>query len=72
MDGSSLLGGDAIEMAPMPAGGSGEGSALSEVLIVDGAQEDHEDWVIKRPDGTRWTTQPTNTWSLYKFFVTII
>jgi hypothetical protein len=72
MDGSSLLDGDAIEMAPMPAGGSSEGSALSEVLIVDGTQEDQDDWVIKRPDGTRWTTQPTNTWSLYKFFVTII
>jgi hypothetical protein len=70
MDGSSLLSGDAIETtAANPAGVAVEHSALSEVLIVDEAQED---WVIKRPDGTRWTTQPTNTWSLYKCFVTII
>jgi hypothetical protein len=74
MDGSSLLGGEpGIEMAQIPGAGD---SGLSEVLVdvEQGSQEeeDQEDWVIKRPDGTRWTTQPTNTWSLYKLFVTII
>ena len=77
MDGSSLLGGDAepVETTASPMARPELGSGLSEVLVdvgQSGEEEDPEDWVIKRPDGTRWSTEPTNTWSLYKLFITII
>ena len=33
---------------------------------------DPADHIIKRADGTTWTTTPVNTWLLYKLFVTLL
>ena len=87
MDGSSLLDErqDEIEMGPMPSAASPAGSSAGlseELLAAPPAGEvgedflqyvaDEEDWVIKRPDGMRWSTAPANTWALYKLFITIV
>jgi hypothetical protein len=72
MDSSSLL----VSPARDTDTGVDSSSLLSAAVdIVDSGAPDAPgtaDGAIKRPDGTTWSTHPTNTWLLYKLFVTIV